>query len=376
MSDAPNYSSPYRVLCVTDKCDLPESELFAGLYRAGVDIEVICNPQGRNYDRLKQAGLKLHEIALKGRFDKTGIAFIRQILIKGKFDILYCFNNRAASNALMASKGLDIKAMTYRGVTGNVSYYYPTSWMTHLHPRVKKIVCVSNSVRSYFLSLRFFGCHMQPDRPVTVYKGHNLEWYKQPPVNLHSEFGIPEQAFVAAFAGRNRPNKGLDYIVDSSHSLPASANVHYLLIGNLQSDKKLRQRIAQSPFSERFHFAGYRNDAPAIIAACDTFIMPSVFKEGFSRAVIEAMAYAVPPIVSNIGGNPELVENQQSGLIVAPKNGTAIADAIMRLYNDPDFKASLGVNAQARIGTTFTADNTVQQTRKIFDQLAKSGIAR
>ena len=358
----------YRVLCVTDKSDLPETELFIRLKADGVDIEVMCHPGGKYYERLKQAGVPTVDLVLKNRLDFAGVRRIRAQLGVKKYDILYCFNNPAAATALMASRGTPCKVITYRGVAGNVGFLSPGSWMTHLHPRVNRIVCVSDSVKAYFLSLHFLGFRLNPQKPVTIYKGHDLAWYRNPPADL-TQFGIPHGAFVIGFAGRNRPNRGLNYIVDSARWLPKDAPIHFLFLGKLTDDMKLRRRMDQSPYWDRMHLAGFRNDAPAIAGACDTFIMPSVFKEGLSRAVIEAMAYGTPPIVTNIGGNPELVIHNDSGLVIPPKDPAAIAAAILELYNDPAKKKRLGQNATIRIDTQFNIKSTVISTRRLFEEI-------
>ena len=360
----------YKVLCVTDRSDLPETELFIGLKNAGVDISVVCNPTGRNYERLKNSQVSVIDLILDKRISWSGIKKLTSIFKQQQYDIVYCFNNRAISNALLAGHNKNSTFITYRGVTGNVSFLSPTSWMAHLSPRVKHVVCVSNSVRSYFLSLGFLGWRLSPEKPVTIYKGHDLAWYQEPPADL-AEFGIPENAFVVAFAGRNRPNKGLKYVVESAQYLPADSEIHYLLMGDLENDKELQQLIDISPLKNNIHLTGFRNDVPSITGACSAFIMPSVFKEGFSRAVIESMAYGTPPIVTNIGGNPGLVVNNESGIIIEPKNSKAIADAIMQLFSSPDDAKRFGANARNRIGLEFTTAKTVSKTMELFEDSVK-----
>ncbi len=164
----------YRVLCITDQSDLPETELFIGLKNTGVDIEVICNPNGKNYQRIKQSDVPVHDLILKNRFDRAGIRTIKEQVKKQNYNIIYCFNPRALTNALIASRGLNIKFLAYRGVIGNIGFLSPTSWASHLNPRVNRIVCVCNAVRDYFLSLRCLGMKISPARVETIYKGHGF----------------------------------------------------------------------------------------------------------------------------------------------------------------------------------------------------------
>ncbi|MCF8111170.1 MAG: glycosyltransferase family 4 protein [Desulfobacteraceae bacterium] len=360
----------YRVLCLTDQSDLPETELFIRLKKVGVDIEVACSPKGRNFRQINTSDVPVHELIAESRFSPKSIRKIRRILNQQNYDILYCFNNKAASNLLLATRGeKKYKIITYRGTVGNVSFLSPASWTTHLNPRVSRIVCVSEAVRRHLINMRFLGLKIPPERAVTIYKGHDPSWYQSTPIDLQGEFNIPENAFVVGFAGRNRPHKGIDHLIGAARHLPADENIHFLLLGRLTGDQSLQKKIAQNPYKSRIHLAGFREDAPAVFAACDAFIMPSTKREGLSRAVIEAMVQATTPIVTNVGGLPELVLHNQSGIVVPPEDAGAIARAILKLHTDPAGKRRLGTNARQRIEDHFHIDQTVAQTRGLFESL-------
>ena len=359
----------YRVLCITDRSDLPETELFIRLKNCGVDISVACNPTGRYYDRLQASGIPIYELILKSRFSLKGIREIRRILNDTPYDILYCFNNKATSNVVLSIHGHRLKLITYRGTVGNISFFSPASWTSHLNPRVNRIICVSKAVQDNLVNMQWIGFRIKPERAVAIYKGHDLAWYQETPADL-SEFGISKDEFVVSFAGRNRPHKGAHVIVESTKWLPPSTPIHLILMGRISENKQLRQQIAQSPLRERIHLTGFRTDARAIIAASDAFLMPSTKREGLSRAVIEAMAYGVVPIVTNVGGLPELVADQECGYVIPPDDPESIARAIMDIYHHPDKKKLLGQQSRERIRSHFNIDITVQETKKVFDELA------
>ncbi len=361
----------YRVLLVTDRSDLPETELFIGLKKAGVDITVACNPTGRYFDRLLAADVPVVDLVLKHRFTIKGIKALTRILDQSQYDIIYCFNNKAASNAILAVRGRRIRMITYRGTVGNVSFLSPASWTTHLNPRVNRIVCVSRAVREYLLGIRFCGLRLAQERVVTIYKGHDICWYHHPPADL-SEFNLPEDAFVVGFAGRNRPHKGIGILIDSARWLPSDAPVYFLLMGHLTEDRKLRRQITQSPFRDNIHLTGFRTDAPAVAAACDAFVMPSTKREGLSRAVIEAMAAGTVPVVTNVGGLPELVVDRQCGYVVPPNDSRAIADVIIEMMGDPSLKKQLGDNAREYLRTRFNISQTISDTKDLFEDLMQS----
>lgn len=356
------------VLCLTDACDRPETELFIGLKKAGFDVDVMCNPKGRNYQRLVDEGMVAQPMALESRFDKAGIDAIREQLAKKNYEIIHAYNPRALACGLKASKGTDIRIVAYRGVIGNISFLNPESWITFLHPRVSKIVCVADAIKDYLASLKFLWMRIPDSKLQRIYKGHDLDWYQAEPADL-SEFGVQEGDFVICCTGRNSPRKGFDVLIKALEELPEGMTPHLLLVGDVDKNEEIRELVAQSPHSDRIHFTGYRNDAPAIAAASDVFVLPSTEREGLPRAVIESMVYGVTPVVTGVGGMPELVEDGVSGLVVPPKSSTALAGAIGRLYRDRELLAKLGKAARHRISTHFHTAQTVRETGDLYKSL-------
>jgi len=364
-------STPIRVLAVTFGSDLSETHMFCGLRRAGVQLEVMCEDNAPRRQELIDAGIVVHPLKLKGRFDREGAARIRQRLIDGKFQILHVFNNKAVSNGLRASKHLQVKVIAYRGIEANVSVFDPISWTTYLHPRVDVIICVADAIRRFFVNMKFLWWAFPPDKAITIYKGHDLSWYQAPAVS-RADLGIPQDAFVVGCTANERPRKGLPNLIEAASLLPGDANIHFLLIGHIDGKQTL-QRIATSPAKDRIHLTGYRDDAPQVLASADVCILPALKREGLPKGIIEGMVYGVTPIVTNSGGSPELIEAGKSGLIIPPGSSQAIADAIVQLYEDREGCKQMGERARQRIHTHFHASKTVEQTLKVYQGLQNNG---
>ena len=247
-----------RSLCVTEAADRPTVASLIGMHEAGIDVTVVCPADHPNHEVLQNAGVPTVDIRLPNNFDKQGIAALRDELIRGQYHIMHTFNNKAVSNGLRACKGLPVKIVCYRGIVGAVGFLDPMSWMRYLNPRIDRIVCVADAIRRHFLEMRPAFLRMPPDRPVTIHKGHKLEWYSSEPAEL-SGYGIPDSAFVVACTANYRPRKGIDYLVDAIEQLPD--DVHLLLIGRMDA-AKLTKRIERSPARARIHRAGFVSNAP------------------------------------------------------------------------------------------------------------------
>jgi glycosyltransferase involved in cell wall biosynthesis len=356
-----------RALCMTEDADRPTVATFIGLQRSGIDVTVVCPPGTAGARALLEAGLTVRDFDLRRGFDWSGIRRLRGDLVRGEYDILHVFSNKALQNGLVATIGLPVKIVAYRGIVGNVSFFDPVSWLRFLNPRIDRIVCVADAVRDYFLSMRPAWLRLPPQRLVTIHKGHSLDWYTTTPADL-TELGIPERAFVVGCVANYRPRKGIELLVEAIGRLPAACEAHLLLVGRMDAPA-LTKALAASPAAARIHGLGHRADAPSLAAACDVFVLPSIKREGLARSLIEAMAYGVAPVVTDCGGSPELVVDGVSGIVVPAGDAGAIADALGRLCADPDLRERLGRAARERIERDFRIEATIAKTVALYRDL-------
>lgn len=357
-----------RVLCVTLYSDRAEAATFVGLQARGCEVTVYCMPESPHIETLRGAGIRVVPCRFRGRFDPTVIRRLRAELKRNEYDIVHLLHNRAVSNGLIAVKGFSKpKIVVYRGIVGNVSIWSPLSWLRYLNPRIDRVICVAEAVRRYFLGLRLLWYRLPQEKFVTIYKGHDVSWYEVEPADL-KQFNLPADAFVVGCVTNLRPRKGVRVLIDAFGRLPAELPIYLLLVGNMDS-AALDRMIGVNPNSARIRKAGFQRAAPAIIAACDVSVLPTLRREGLPKTVIEAMVARVPPIVTNAGGSPELVEDRRSGLVVAPGDPLALVEAILELYNDADERARIGQAARRRIETKFNISGTVMQTLALYEDL-------
>lgn len=356
-----------KALCITEDPDRPTTATFVGLKRAGVDLTVVCPPGADARALLVASGVRLLELPLRANIDPVAVRELRKELSDGGYQVLHVFSNKALQNGLRAVRGLPVRLVAYRGIVGNVSFLSPISWLRFLNPRIDRIVCVADAVRDYFLEMRPAFLRIPAHKLVRIYKGHDLAWYTATPASLQA-LGIPADAFVVSCVANYRPRKGIEVLVDAMAELPRAAPIHLLLVGQMDAPR-LAKRIAASPAADRIHRTGHRSDAPALTAASDVFVLPSIKREGLARSLIEAMAYAVPPIVTDCGGSPELVVAGVSGLVVPVRDARALAKAIATLYADADLRKRLGTAGRERIRRDFRIEDTIAQTLALYRSL-------
>jgi glycosyltransferase involved in cell wall biosynthesis len=120
-------------------------------------------------------------------------------------------------------------------------------------------------------------------------------------------------------------------------------------------------------------FLGERSDVPALLAAADLFVLPSLY-EGLPVSVLEAMAAERPVVATAIGGTDEAVTTEDTGLLVPSRDPAALALAIRRLQEDPRLARRLAAAGRARVEREFSSSATARQVMAIYDEvLAEAG---
>jgi glycosyltransferase involved in cell wall biosynthesis len=295
---------------------------------------------------------------------------------------------------VLAIKGGTPKIIAYRGTVGHLSKLDPTSWISFLNPKVAAISCVSHAVERYLL-----GQGVKPDRLFAIYKGHDPAWYEAARTTnveqTRSDIGVPSGAPtgvgligvpgaigqlplavpdgpsgapIVCFVGNMRPVKGADLLIDAFSATSLSGGeqpAHLVLVGDIR-DSAVRRAVERSKHAFNIHLLGSRTDAAAIVAASDIFVMPSREREGLPKAVIEAMLLSKPVIVSDAGGMPEMVTDEESGLVVKANDVSALRNALDRLLADRALRERLGAAARERALTQFSVAKMIEQTEAMY----------
>jgi glycosyltransferase involved in cell wall biosynthesis len=362
--------SPVKLLVISDyrsyTSSRPEAEAIIGLKKAGLDVTVMTFAEAAYVKRFQETGVRVIPFHPQKKFDKKEIQFIRDELIRGQYDVLQLFNGKAIINGIQAAKKLPVKVVLYRGYTGNVNWYDPSAYFKYLHPRVDKIICLTDSIKKHIDRNPFF----DKSKTVKILKGHSQDWYAGvKPANLEA-YGIPKDSFVVATVGNVRPFKGIPYFIKSTYHLPAGLPIHFLMIGRGMDSQDLDKLVDKSPYKNNFHRVGFAEDPLPLVKAGNALVLASLKGEAINKTVIEAMSMGVPAVMTDIEGNADLQFKGGEELVVPIKNPKAIADAILKLYQNPERAKRLGEMAREHIITHLNTENTVRETKRLYEELA------
>jgi glycosyltransferase involved in cell wall biosynthesis len=360
---------PWKVLFISDisispATTLAERMLIKGLHDKGVDIAVVTHFATPGTIELEAAGIVVHYIPITKKISKKAVASIRKILMDGSFDLLHLTFGKAVTNALRASRGMDIKVVAYFGSL-SIHWHDPFAYLGFLNKRIDRLICLSDSVEEH---VKRQLPRNRRNRTVRIYRGFDPGWLSELEPVTRESLGIPADAFVVGCVAIVRRVKGVPYLIKAAGLLPDNLPVWFLLVGDDTDSPAIQQQVARSKYSSQFVLTGRVPVAPAYTAICDLYVQPSI-TEGLGRAVLEAMSLKKPVVVTDGGGAKELFAGGENGFVVPAKSAQAIADSILWCYNNQSQLRETGEKARMRLINDFRPETTVEKTIDVYHDL-------
>ena len=187
-----------------------------------------------------------------------------------------------------------------------------------------------------------------------------------PPADL----GIPSDAVLIPYIANIREDKAHLCLVDAARSVAAACpSARILFVGREGGEAApVREKIRALGLEETVLIAGPRGDVPSILASSRVVAHPGE-QEGFSNAILEAMAAGLPVIASRAGGNPEAVVEGETGFLVSPGDAKAFAQTILRLIEDPGLAKRMGDAGRRRVAERFSLERMIADMELVYGEL-------
>ena len=151
--------------------------------------------------------------------------------------------------------------------------------------------------------------------------------------------------------------------------LPRFPQLRVVVLGDGSASEEIR-RLAE-PLGETAIFTGHRDDVMAVLAATDVLVHPTRM-DAFPTALLEAAAARVPAVATAVGGIPEILQDGETGLLLAfPPSSDALTASLEALLGDAGLRQRLGENARARFLERFTAERWAARLRSVYDEVLR-----
>lgn len=242
-----------------------------------------------------------------------------------------------------------------------------------MRPLVDRVLAVSAEVRNY--SVRQDG--LEPNRVVTIYNGVDMVKFLSPngAARIRASLGLTEASPIITTVANIRHVKGIDVFIRAaalvSQEFPKAV---FLVVGEVlekQHCRDLRQLTSDLGLLDNVKFLGPSKEIPSLLKLSDVFCLTSR-SEGFSNALVEAMACGLPCVATRVGGNGEAIEDNVNGFLVPPEDPQTVAHRILTLLRQPETARAMGRAAQTTVQQQFTTEAMIRQLVSVYDDLIQS----
>ena len=345
-------------------------ELATRLDKDRFDVHVVALRGGAIADWLTEAGIRTDVLGVRGKWDVFKLGHLADVLRREQTTVLHThlFHADLAGRAGAFLAAVPNIVHTVHCAEARFRPWH-FAFARLFADACQRIVCISQSV---------LACHSRrsglPMRCYTVIpNGIDVSAYTRDDearVRLRREWGLADEAPLAAFVGRLVEEKGIETLLAvMSHLASRGQPVHLVVAG----DGPLRDAVtnyARHGEGGRYcRVLGHVRDVPSVLSAADMLISTSR-REGFGLAVIEAMAASLPVAGTDVIGTHDLVLPGRTGLLVPADDVVALADAVERLAADTDLRRRMGRAGRQRAEQHFLIDATIAAHETLYEQVA------
>jgi glycosyltransferase involved in cell wall biosynthesis len=366
--------SELKVLALIDHLALGGAEMLLGQFAAaapaaGIRLSVSClwelrgNPAAKP---LRAAGIEPVVLDAPPRLGLPALVMVRRHVADLKPDIVHTHLGSAGFLGSLAARSLRVPS---------VASIHAISQPSDLRSRgllklgaaarrhgAARIITVSEAARQAYLARGWDS----PDRVVAIHNGIDAVPEPGAGAAVRRELRLDGDAVVLGMFSALRAEKGHDVAIGAFGLLRTRFPKLRMVIAGDGPMRAELSRLVQ-PLGDAIVMTGPRFDVMRLLDATDVYLQPS-HADAFPTTLLEAMAASVPVVATDVGGIPEIVVNDRTGVLInAPPTAEKLAEAIGALLDDPRRRRDLAVAGRRRYEDRFTADPWVRRTRALYD---------
>ncbi len=299
-----------------------------------------------------------------------GLVFLRQlvrIIKRDRIDLIYCNHMMVKVMGILAGLATQRPVILHcRTIYRNPIVRFAFNLLASL-PHVRRIVAVSHASAANFNRVRH-KVHVIPNG-VPVPHEHGVSATP----TLRRRFDIKPTTPVVGFIGRIVNWKGIGVFLQAAEeTLSARRDVVFVIVGDSpigtgsRTVEEYRDRVRRKGLEKHVLFAGFTEDIGSYLRDITVLVVPSIHPDPCPRAVIEAMAFGIPIIGSAIGGIPETIQHESTGLLVEPGNVSEVHTQILRVLEDQELRARLGSQAKQVAARRFGAHRVSRRIQRLI----------
>jgi len=237
---------------------------------------------------------------------------------------------------------------------------------TELLRKIQKWVCGRAEkiiVPSEYLKKIVVGWGVEEKKIRVIYNAFNKDSCQPSPLRVLRGFGLNQEKTILS-VGRLVPWKGFERLLELMTEMPEGITLK--IVGDGPEEKRLKDLAEKLKLGEKAEFLGKlpHNELLGVMRKSDVFVLNTKY-EGLPHIVLEAMAEGLPVVTTNVGGNPEVVENEINGILVEPDDKKQIKEAVLKILRNDDFREKIAGQARKALGK-FSEEKMIKKTLAVL----------
>ena len=317
-----------------------------------------------------EIGVPVIALRLENVAHLAGMVRMALLLKRGRFDVAHTHLLHAGllGRPLARAAGIPVIVHTQHNTLSWEARSRLVAWANRLSLRAAdRVVAVGHVVAE----MTRIHAGVPTQRIETIWNGVDTSRFRPSEDRgyLSRTFGIPTEAPVVGVVAGLRPVKGHDVLLSAmAEVFRVLPQARLLLVGDGKLRPQVEHLIATQGLAGRVILAGQRQDVDKIVPECDVIALPSR-EEGIPVSALEAMACGVPVVATRVGGTPEVVAHERTGLLVASADPASLASALLRLLANPAYARQLGKEGREVAMVHFSVDTMIARTRALYERL-------
>ncbi len=332
-----------------------------GMIERGHSVHVLCPAESRIFEEGPKRGVPTIALPI-GRKNIKGLLTLRRWLKSNPVDVINTHSSTDSWLTVLACKTLKNAPPIVR--TRHISSPIPNNWASRqlYATAVNHVVTTGEALRRQVIKQT----GTAPSRVTSVPTGIDPErFFPGDKREVRIKLGLDPDANYVGIVATLRSWKGHLYLLEAFAQLKRP-NLHLLIVGEGPMRGPIEEKITALGILERVTLTGQRSDPEHWLQAMDIFCLPSYANEGVPQAILQAMLCGLPIVTTPVGAILEAVKDNESALIVPPKDPESLAAAITRLLDNDTLAAKLGAEARRIANAEFSREAMLDHMEHIF----------
>ncbi len=335
----------------------------AAFREKGYNMMIACQPESKIFKEAKPAGVPTISFTIRNGMDLSALVRFLWILREKRVDLVHTHSSPDAWVCGLAASLARVPVVRSRHLSTPISRHF-LSYLLYMK-LAKRVITSGQFIKDVMVQRN----KMISEKIVSIPAGIDVSRFLPgiDPTPAYPEFGLRAEDFIFGIVAVLRRWKGHRYLIEAVRTLvERGVPAKLLIVGAGPQEKNIRTQVGQLRLEDRVLITGYRKDVPTLMSAMRCVVLSSTDNEATSQVLPQALAMKVPVIGTSIGGIPEVVIHNETGLLVPPHDPKALSEALIWTYEHPEKAAAMAERGYHYVHENFTFQKMIERTEQVY----------